>query len=103
MFRTKYVVGIAFLLVLCFVAWAVAAGSLVDQRGVLAGRVLSDGLAVPGKPVREGDILVVVDSIAGGVPAVRANTDGTVREVLVHPGDTIRTGDILVRIEPSHR
>lgn len=100
MFRPKSVAVLTVVLVLAAVAWAMAAGPLVDQKGVLSGRVMADGLAVPGAGVREGDVLVRVEGLTGPAIAVRANVDGQVREVLVKPGDMIRTGDVLVRIEP---
>ncbi|HMM20901.1 MAG TPA: hypothetical protein PKA10_09165 [Selenomonadales bacterium] len=103
MLRSKNVIVLALVIVMAVAAWAMAAGSLVDQKGVLSGRVLAQGLSAPGQAVREGDVLVVVDSIAGPAPAVRANVDGTVREVLVKPGDMIRSGDVAVRIEASRK
>jgi len=103
MLRSKNVIVLALIIVMAVVAWAVAAGSLVDQKGVLAGRVSAERLTAAGQVVHEGDVLVVVDSIAGPAPAVRANVDGTVREVLVKPGDMIRSGDVLVRIEASRK
>ncbi|VBB09248.1 biotin/lipoyl attachment [Lucifera butyrica] len=84
-------------------AWAAASNTYVDQKGVLAGRVLAQGLVSVGANVREGDILVFVDTITGPIPAVRANTDGRVRQVLVSPGDNVRTGEVLVRIEPARK
>ena len=83
--------------------WAVSAGNLVDQRGVLAGRVVAQDLVAPGTAVKEGRVLVRVESITGPAPAVRATLDGIVREVLVRPGDMVRTGDVLIRIEPTAR
>ncbi|MDR7866200.1 MAG: biotin/lipoyl-binding protein [Sporomusaceae bacterium] len=100
MFRPKSVAILTVVLVLAAVAWAMAAGPLVDQKSVLSGRVIADGLAVPGAGVREGNVLVRVEGLTGPAIAVRANVDGQVREVLVKPGDTVRTGDVLVRIEP---
>ena len=100
MFRPKNVAILTVVLVLAAVAWAMAAGPLVDQKSVLSGRVMADGLAVPGAGVREGDVLVRVEGLTGPAIAVRANVDGQVREVLVKPGVTIRTGDVLVRVEP---
>jgi multidrug efflux pump subunit AcrA (membrane-fusion protein) len=91
------------LIVVSAVAWSLAAGQLVDQRGVLAGSVLSNGLVAPGAMTREGDILVYVNTLTGPAVAVRANTDGIVREVLVKPGDKVKSGDILVRVEPLKR
>lgn len=101
MFRPKSIVVMTAVIALLAVAWAMASGSLVDQKGVLSGRVLAEGLVAPGAMVREGAVLVVVDGLTGPAPAVRANIDGKVKEVLVKPGDTIRTGDVLVRIEPA--
>lgn len=101
--RTKIFAVLAALLVLAAVAWAMAPDSLVDQKGVLSGRVLAEGLVSPGADVREGDVLVRVDGLTGPAIAVRANIDGKVGEVLVKPGDTIRSGDVLVRIEPARK
>ena len=83
--------------------WGVSASNAVDQKAVLAGRVLPMGLVAGGTVVREGSPLVFVDSITGAVPAARATTDGTVREVLVKPGDMVKTGDVVVRIDPPLR
>lgn len=103
MFRPKSVAIMAVVLTIAAVAWATASGTLVDQRGVLSGRVQAEGLVAAGASVREGDVLVVVDVLTGPAPAVRANIDGKVREVLVKPGDTINTGDVVVRIEAVRR
>lgn len=103
MFRTKSIAVLTVVLVLAAVAWAMASGQLVDQKGVLSGRVLAEGLVSPGATVREGDVLVRVDGLTGPAIAVRANTDGRVGEVLVKPGDMIRSGDVVVRIEPVRK
>ena len=105
MFRTRHTGIMVLIILICAaaVAWATASGSAVDQKGVLAGQVLADGLTVAGADVHEGDTLVLVDTIAGPVPAVRANIDGQVKEVLVKPGDMIKVGDVLVRIEPARK
>jgi biotin carboxyl carrier protein len=95
---------ITVLLVMVFLGtWVATAGNLVDQRGVLSGKVLADNLAAVGAKVREGDVLVRVGTLTGAAPAVRANVDGVVREVLVSPGNTINTGDVLVRIEATRK
>lgn len=75
----------------------------VDQKSTLSGAVLPDRLVVAGASVREGDVLVTVAGVAGPATAVRATTDGIVKEVLVHPGEVIHMGDVLVRIEPVHK
>ncbi len=103
MAHKRSIIIIALLLVLGTVAWSLAAGQTIDQRGVLSGSVLANGLVAPGAMAREGDILVYVETITGPAAAVRANVDGTVREVLVRPGDKVKTGDTLVRIEPFKR
>lgn len=102
MFRNKKIAFLTLAVLLITIAWATAAGS-VQQKGVLSGRVLEAGLVTPGSTVREGDVLVLVDTITGPLPAVRATVDGKVSDVLVKPGDTIKTGDVLVRIEPARK
>lgn len=102
MLRNKKLIAILTLvIVVSFGAWALAAGSLVEQRSVLSGHVL--GVVSPGTAVKEGSVLVVVGTITGPVPAVRATVDGTVKEVLVNPGDIVRQGDAVVRIEPARK
>lgn len=103
MAHKKSIVVITLLLVVSAALWSLAAGQMVDQRGVLSGYVLSNGLIAPGAMAREGDILVYVETLTGPAVAVRANVDGVVREVLVKPGDKVRSGDTLVRIEPLKR
>lgn len=103
MAHKKSIIAITVLLVIGVVAWSLAAGQTVDQRGVLSGTVLAKGLVPIGSTAREGDILVYVETITGPAVAVRANVDGVVREVLVKPGTKVKTGDILVKIEPFKR
>lgn len=82
-----------------FVAWAVAAAQTVEVHSVLSGTVSAQGLTTTGATVREGDVLVMVDTIAGPAVAARATVDGKVASVLVQPGQRVRTGDVLVRLE----
>lgn len=98
----KIIVILTVLAVVGIVAWVGAAGAFVDQKSSLSGKVVSDGLVAPGANVREGDILVLVDTLTGPMPAVRATVDGQVRDVLVRPGDMIQAGTVLVRLEPAH-
>ncbi|SDD82235.1 biotin/lipoyl-binding protein [Sporomusa acidovorans] len=100
MAHKKGIIAITLLLTIGLMTWVLAAGQAVEQRGVLSGSVLANGLVAPGATAREGDILVYVQTIAGPAAAVRANVDGVVRDVLVRPGDKVKTGDVLVKIEP---
>jgi biotin carboxyl carrier protein len=97
------VIVLTLVIIIGLVAWAGAANAAVDQKGVLTGKVLAEGLVTPGASVREGDVLVYVSTITGSAPAVRATCDGQVVELLVKPGDSVRTGDVLVRIEPARK
>jgi biotin carboxyl carrier protein len=99
----KTILLITALLVLSVGVWVASAGAFVDQKVVLSGKVLADGMAAPGSRVREGDVLLTVESITGPVPAARATTDGIVREVLVKPGDRVHSGDVAARIEPVRK
>ncbi len=93
---------ITILVLLVAVACSAAAG-LVDQKGVLTGKVLADSLVGEGVTVQVGTPLVMIETPVGPVPATRANVNGIVRQVLVHPGDMIHTGDVLVSIEQVQR
>lgn len=99
MLHKKKITLLIVILIVAVAAWTVWANSLVDQKVVLSGQVSARGMAAPGTVVREGDILLVVDTITGPLPAARATVDGVVREVLVRPGDTVKSGDVVVRIE----
>lgn len=90
-------------LLLLVTATCAAVTSLVDQKGVLTGIVLADSLVIEGVMVQVGTPLVMIETPVGPVPATRANVNGIVRQVLVHPGNLIHTGDVLVRIEPVQR
>ncbi|MCI7055028.1 MAG: hypothetical protein MR962_07365 [Dialister sp.] len=69
----------------------------VSQRAVLNGTVVS--VIEAGTPVKEGDVLVSVDSLVGGVPAARADRDGVVKEVRVQKGQTIAKQDVVAVLE----
>ena len=73
------------------------ATTAVPQKSVLTGQVVS--VVSPGTAVKEGDVLVTVTSLAGPVPAVRADVDGVVKEVLVNQGENIEKQDTAVIIE----
>ncbi len=99
----KRILLVCLVLMLAFATWTAAAGNVVDQRSVLSGTVLSQGLIWPGTMVKEGDVILMVQTIVGPAPAVRANADGRLKEITVRPGDYVRTGDVLARIEPVQR
>lgn len=69
----------------------------VSQQAVLNGTVVS--VIEAGTPVKEGDVLVSVDSLVGGVPAARADRDGVVKEVRVQKGQTIVKQDVVAVLE----
>ena len=82
-------------------AWQsdVAAEGVAEQRSSLAGTVIAEQLAVVGQNVREGDVLVKIQTISGAVPAARSSADGVVRQVLVSPGERIAAGQVVVKVE----
>jgi len=97
--KKTILLGVALLLVAGI--WVAAAGNWVDQNGVLAGKVIEKNLASVGATVKEGAVLVCVESITGSAVTARATRDGVVREVLVKPGDLIKAGQVVARIEPT--
>lgn len=96
MFSKKIIIATTVVLLLIASSLIVTANAAVDQIGVLSGKVIY--LMAPGTAVREGDILVKVDTLTGPATAARATTNGVVAEVLVKPGDSIKIGDIVARI-----
>ena len=76
--------------------YSVSAGD-VSQQAVLNGTVVY--VIEAGTPVKEGDVLVSVDSLVGGVPAARADRDGVVKEVRVQKGQTIAKEDVVAVLE----
>ena len=86
--------GIAMLVAasVCGAAIAYASG-IIQQKSVLEGTVIS--VVAPGTTVREGDVLATVNSLAGPVPAARAEADGVVKEVMVEKGQKINKQDLI--------
>lgn len=68
----------------------------VQHETVLSGVV--ESTVVPGTAVKEGDSLVMVETLAGPVPAVRATVDGTVKTVSVNAGESISQGQVVAVI-----
>ncbi len=69
----------------------------ISYTSVLSGNVVSVSSA--GTPVQAGDVLMTVQSLAGPMPAVRADAEGTVKEVLVHPGTQVQQGAVVLIVE----
>ncbi len=71
-------------------AMSIAMAQPVAQSTVLNGKVAS---VVPvGTVVKEGDVILKVETIGGPMVAARATANGTVAEVHVSPGTTVVVG-----------
>jgi len=97
--KKTILLGVAILLAAS--VWVAAAGNLIDQNSVLAGKVVGQDLVTVGASVKEGSVLARVESITGTAVAARVTRDGVVREVLVKPGDLVKVGQVIARIEPT--
>mgnify|MGYP000496062705 FL=1 len=74
-----------------------AAAADVSYATVLSGNVVS---VVPvGAAVKEGDVLLTVNSLAGPMPAARSDKEGIVKSVLVQPGSQVQQGAVVVVVE----
>lgn len=91
-----YKIGIISIM-LALLGSVVYAAQSVVQKSVLSGIVTS--VVKKGDYVKEGEVLVTVDSLAGPVPAVRATGDGVVNEVKVEEGTEIQQGDVVVTLD----
>ena len=74
-----------------------AAAADVSYTTVLSGSVVS--VAPVGAAVKEGDVLLTVNSLAGPMPAARSDKDGVVKTVLVQPGSQVQQGAVVVVVE----
>ena len=86
------------LLVASVVAYAAAP---VNQVSALNGKVSAKNIVSKGQTVKEGQVLIMIESITGTAPAARANTDGTVTAVMVKPGDMVKSGQVVAQITPA--
>ena len=93
--RNAMKIGLALAALVAAGVYSVSAED-VSQQAVLNGTVVS--VIEAGTPVKEGDVLVSVDSLVGGVPA-RADRDGVVKEVRVQKGQTIAKQDVVAVLE----
>lgn len=68
-----------------------------------AGDPGSLALPVAGEPVRRGDLVLTITTTgqvrSAAVAQLKAETNGTVTEVLVRPGQAVRRGEPLVRLD----
>jgi acetyl-CoA carboxylase biotin carboxyl carrier protein len=55
-------------------------------------------VAAVGDDVTEGDTLVILESMKMEIPVV-AETDGTVRQLVVDEGDVVQEGDLIAVID----
>ncbi|WP_288298597.1 biotin/lipoyl-containing protein [uncultured Megasphaera sp.] len=71
----------------------------VSYTSVLSGKV--DSVVPVGTTVAEGDVLLTVESLAGPMPAARANSNssGTVKSVTIQPGSAVTQGTVVVVVE----
>lgn len=69
----------------------------VSYTTVLSGSVVS--VAPVGATVKEGDVLLTVNSLAGPMPAARSDKEGIVKTVLVQPGSQVQQGAVVVVVE----
>ncbi len=74
-----------------------AAAADVSYITVLSGSVVS--VAPVGAAVKEGDVLLTVNSLAGPMPAARSDKDDVVKSVLVQPGSQVQQGAVVVVVE----
>lgn len=82
-----------------FSLYTVGCAAVTEQRAVISGEVVAEGLVQTGVLVQQGDILVKVKSLAGGsIAAARATTAGKVSQVLVVPGQRISAEQIVAKI-----
>ena len=56
-------------------------------------------VAPVGATVKEGDVLLTVNSLAGPMPAARSDKEGVVKTVLVQPGSQVQQGVVVVVVE----
>lgn len=77
-----------------------------DDADPAAGARAAPPISLPvvGAPVRKGDLVLSVATTgqvrAAAVAHLKAETAGTVEEVLVHPGDRVHRGQPLVKLDP---
>src|SRR5574344_396002 len=74
------------------------ADTVLKPTATLSGVVAADGLVQTGATVTEGQVLVQVKTVAGLMPAARANGNGKVTAVYVTAGQNITSGQEVAAI-----
>lgn len=98
-FKNKFLLGIAFVLLFSVIGVAKANGALVVQKSILQGEVVATQLVAVGQQVKEGEVLVCVKTALGIAVASRATVNGTVVEVLVKPGEIVKVQQAVAVIK----
>ena len=72
-----------------------------ERRGGFCRRRFGTVVSITpaGTAVKQGDVLLTVDSLAGPMPAARAASDGVVKQVLVAPGTAVKRGTAVIIVE----
>lgn len=69
----------------------------VAYTSVLSGTVTT--VSAVGTVVREGDVLLTVNTLTGPMAAARAQSVGVVKSVAVGAGSTVNAGETVVVVE----
>lgn len=69
----------------------------VAYTSVLSGTVTT--VSAVGTVVREGDVLITVNTLTGPMAAARAQSAGVVKSVAVGAGSTVNAGETVVVVE----
>lgn len=69
----------------------------VTYTSVLSGTVTT--VSAVGTVVREGDVLLTVNTLTGPMAAARAQSAGVVKSVAVGAGSTVNAGEPVVVVE----
>lgn len=92
--KKKYKLAIILSVLSAVALGSTAVAADVQHTAVLGGTVAS--VSPVGAAVKEGDVLLTVNALAGPMPATRANINGVVKAVMVHPGSDVHQGEVVV-------
>jgi multidrug efflux pump subunit AcrA (membrane-fusion protein) len=95
-------IGLVAVLAVALGVYSIAfADTVLKPTATLSGVVAADGLVQAGTTVTEGQVLVQVKTVAGLMPAARANGSGKVTAVYVSAGQNITSGQEVAAISVS--